>query len=122
MAEILEAAMVISFGVSWPTSIIKSYRARTAKGKSLLFLCFIFFGYVCGIAAKVISGSITGSEVMMARTIEAISAAGLRDGVRIILGGNCISERQALKIGADAYSRDLLDCVRLSRRFVLGEE
>ncbi|MBO4452304.1 MAG: hypothetical protein J5793_00060 [Clostridia bacterium] len=59
MAEILEAAMVISFGVSWPTSIIKSYRARTAKGKSLLFHCFIFFGYVCGSAAKVISGSIT---------------------------------------------------------------
>ena len=59
MAEILEAAMVISFGISWPTSIIKSYRARTAKGKSLLFLCFIFFGYVCGIAAKILSGSIT---------------------------------------------------------------
>lgn len=51
--------MVISFGISWPTSIIKSYRARTAKGKSLLFLCFIFFGYVCGIAAKILSGSIT---------------------------------------------------------------
>lgn len=59
MPEILEAAMVILFGVSWPTSIIKSYRARTAKGKSLLFLCFIFFGYVCGIAAKLISGNIT---------------------------------------------------------------
>lgn len=51
--------MVISFGVSWPTSIIKSYRARTAKGKSLLFLCFIFFGYICGIAAKIITGNIT---------------------------------------------------------------
>ena len=50
--------MVILFGISWPTSIIKSYRARTAKGKSLLFLCFIFFGYVCGIAAKLISGGI----------------------------------------------------------------
>ena len=59
MEEILEAAMVISFGVSWPTSIIKSYRARTAKGKSLLFLCFIFFGYVCGITAKIITGNIT---------------------------------------------------------------
>ena len=59
MAEILEAAMVILFGVSWPTSIIKSYRARTAKGKSLLFLCFILFGYVCGIAAKIITGNIT---------------------------------------------------------------
>lgn len=59
MAEILEAAMVISFGISWPTSIVKSYRARTAKGKSLLFLCFILFGYVCGIAAKLIAGKLT---------------------------------------------------------------
>ncbi len=59
MAEILEAAILILFVVSWPTSIIKSYRARTAKGKSLLFLCFIFFGYVCGIVAKIIAGNIT---------------------------------------------------------------
>lgn len=33
MAELLEAMMVLSFGISWPASIIKSYRARTAKGK-----------------------------------------------------------------------------------------
>ena len=30
----------------------KSYRARTAKGKSLLFLVLIEVGYVAGIAAK----------------------------------------------------------------------
>ena len=59
MAEVLEALMVISFGISWPVSILKSYRARTAKGKSLLFLCFILFGYVCGIASKLASGKIT---------------------------------------------------------------
>ena len=70
----------------------------------------------------IISGSISGSEIMMARTIELIEDAGVRDVIRIILGGNCINERQALMIGADAYSRDMLDCVRLSRRFVLGEE
>lgn len=70
----------------------------------------------------IISGSLSGSEIMMARTIEVIENAGIRDAIRIILGGNCISERQALMIGADAYSHDLLDCVRLSRRFVLGEE
>lgn len=51
--------MVICFGISWPASINKSYKARTAKGKSLLFLSFITFGYVCGIASKLLSGRIT---------------------------------------------------------------
>ncbi len=44
--------MVVSFGASWPFNVIKSYKARTAKGKSLLFLCLIFFGYIAGIASK----------------------------------------------------------------------
>lgn len=52
MAEILETVMIVSFGLSWPMNVIKSYRARTAKGKSLLFLCFILFGYVAGITGK----------------------------------------------------------------------
>ena len=34
MAQLFEAAMVVSFGISWPTSIQKSYTSRTAKGKS----------------------------------------------------------------------------------------
>lgn len=53
--ELLEAGMVICFGISWPLSIIKSFKARTAKGKSLLFLLFIFVGYICGIAWKMIA-------------------------------------------------------------------
>ncbi len=52
MAEILEIIMVVSFGASWPFNVVKSYKARTAKGKSLLFLCLIFFGYIAGIASK----------------------------------------------------------------------
>lgn len=59
MAEILEALMVISFGCSWPMNIIKSLRAKTAKGKSLMFLLLIEFGYVCGIISKLVSGNIT---------------------------------------------------------------
>lgn len=35
MAEMLEIIMIVSFGVSWPINVVKSYRARTAKGKSL---------------------------------------------------------------------------------------
>ncbi len=52
--------MVISFGISWPASILKSYRSRTAKGKSLFFLCMIWLGYVAGIIWKVIVFSKTG--------------------------------------------------------------
>lgn len=42
MAEILEVIMIMSFGASWPLNVIKSYNARTTKGKSLAFLCLIF--------------------------------------------------------------------------------
>lgn len=44
--------MLISFGASWPLNVVKSYKARTTKGKSLGFLCLIILGYVAGIASK----------------------------------------------------------------------
>lgn len=52
MSEILEIIMIVSFGASWPMGVIKSYKARTTKGKSLPFLCFIIFGYIAGIISK----------------------------------------------------------------------
>ena len=52
MSEILEIIMILSFGFSWPMNVVKSYKARTTKGKSLMFLCLIFFGYIAGIASK----------------------------------------------------------------------
>ena len=52
MSELLEIVMIVSFGASWPLNVLKSYRARTAKGKSLPFLLLIFFGYIAGIASK----------------------------------------------------------------------
>ena len=55
MAEFFEIIMVVSFGASWPLNVMKSYKARTAKGKSLSFLCLIFFGYIAGIASKLMN-------------------------------------------------------------------
>ena len=57
MAEILEVIMIVSFGASWPLNVIKSYKARTIKGKSLAFLCLIFFGYIAGIISKLLNES-----------------------------------------------------------------
>ena len=55
MSEILEIIMIVSFGASWPMNVMKSYRARTTKGKSLGFLCLIFFGYIAGITSKLMN-------------------------------------------------------------------
>ena len=55
MSEFLEILMIVSFGASWPLNVIKSYKARTTKGKSLAFLFLIFFGYIAGIASKLIN-------------------------------------------------------------------
>lgn len=52
MSEILEILMIVSFGISWPVNVMKSYKARTTKGKSLAFLILIFAGYIAGIASK----------------------------------------------------------------------
>lgn len=57
MAEILEIIMIVSFGASWPLNLMKSYKARTTKGKSLAFLLLIFFGYIAGIASKLVNES-----------------------------------------------------------------
>lgn len=55
MAELFEIIMIVSFGASWPLNVLKSYRARTTKGKSLAFLLLIFFGYIAGITSKLIN-------------------------------------------------------------------
>ena len=55
MADFLEILMILSFGVSWPLNVIKSYKSRTTKGKSLAFLLLIFFGYIAGISSKLVN-------------------------------------------------------------------
>ena len=55
MAEFFEIMMIVLFGASWPMNVMKSYKARTAKGKSILFLGFIFVGYIAGIISKFVN-------------------------------------------------------------------
>ena len=55
LVKILETLMLICFGAAWPLSIAKSWKARTAKGKSIGFLLVILMGYVAGIAKVILS-------------------------------------------------------------------
>lgn len=54
LTELMEALMVICFGISWPLNIIKAWKARTAKGTSLLFYFFIWIGYVFALIGKTV--------------------------------------------------------------------
>ena len=57
VSEVFEIMMIVSFGISWPMNVMKSYKARTTRGKSLSFLIFILVGYVCGITSKLLANT-----------------------------------------------------------------
>ena len=59
MAHLLETALLICFGLSWPFNIAKSVRSRTAKGKSVVFEILIITGYLCGLIGKFILGDLS---------------------------------------------------------------
>lgn len=58
MSELLEAAMLVCFGLSWPLNAYKNFKATTAAGSSWQFIALITTGYMAGIAAKFASGSV----------------------------------------------------------------
>jgi len=59
MGQFFEVLMLLCFGLSWPFNISKSWKSRTAKGKSLMFELVVVVGYLCGIAGKFVSGNVT---------------------------------------------------------------
>ncbi len=56
MSQLLEAIMLVCFGLSWPINLVKNIKIKSAKGMSLPFILLITFGYVAGISAKIVSG------------------------------------------------------------------
>ena len=50
-----EAGRLICFGASWPFAVMKTYKTKNVKGKSLLFLTLIILGYICGIINKILN-------------------------------------------------------------------
>ena len=56
MQSFFESIMLICFGLSWPISVYKSIKSRSAKGKSAVFIIAIIIGYNAGITGKIIGG------------------------------------------------------------------
>lgn len=55
IVQLCEIGMLVAFGFSWPFNIVKSWRSRTAKGKSVQFEYVVIFGYFIGLIGKIIT-------------------------------------------------------------------
>ena len=53
----------------------------------------------------------------MKEVIESVNRAGLRDTVKIVIGGACTSEQLRKELGADAYAEDAVSAVQLFDQF-----
>jgi 5-methyltetrahydrofolate--homocysteine methyltransferase len=62
-----------------------------------------------------LSALLSTTMPMMKDTIDAIEGAGLRDGIKILVGGAPVDQAWSDKIGADAYAEDALECVEKSK-------
>lgn len=65
-----------------------------------------------------ISALLTTTMGEMEKTIRFLEKAGLRDGVRIMVGGAPVTEEFAQRIGADAYGHDAAEAVNLAEEWL----
>jgi 5-methyltetrahydrofolate--homocysteine methyltransferase len=64
------------------------------------------------------SALLTTTMVQMKATVEALEEAGLRDSVKIMVGGAPVTDAFAGQIGADAYAPDAASAVDRARELV----
>ena len=68
-----------------------------------------------------LSGLLTVANESMKRTIAAITEAGLRSNIKIMIGGAQASDKIAEYTGADAYGKDAFEGVTLTKKWIFGE-
>jgi 5-methyltetrahydrofolate--homocysteine methyltransferase len=91
---------VVDLGIDVPTEKIVDY-VRTQKPQIL------------GLSAL-----LTTTMVVMAEVIGALKEAGLRDSVKVVIGGAAVSQDYANEIGADAYCADAFEAVSVLESLV----
>jgi methanogenic corrinoid protein MtbC1 len=74
-----------------------------------------------GATVVALSGFLTLAFENMKATVEAIKAAGLRDKVKIMIGGGQIDDQVRAFTGADAFGLDAMDAVRLAQGWIGGK-
>jgi 5-methyltetrahydrofolate--homocysteine methyltransferase len=66
------------------------------------------------------SGFLTSVYQAMKDTVDAIAAAGLRNEVKIMIGGGVMDEEIRKFAGADAYGQDAMAAVNLAKDWIGG--
>ncbi len=64
------------------------------------------------------SALLTTTMVYMPEVIKALQDAGLRDGVKVMLGGAPVNREYSDKIGADGYAPDAASAVELAKKLM----
>ena len=86
---------VVDLGVDVPAErVVEAVRANSARAVGLSVLLTTMVGSV--------------GEV-----VDALKGAGLRDGVRVAVGGACVTDEVVERYGADAMGRDAVEAVRI---------
>lgn len=67
-----------------------------------------------------LSGFLTLAYDSMKEIIEKLKAEGLRDGVKIMIGGGTVDERIVEFVGADAYGESAVDAVNIATKWMEG--
>ncbi len=67
-----------------------------------------------------LSGFLTLAFDSMKDTVQAIEEAGLRDQVKIMIGGGQITDKICAYAGADAYGDDAMEAVSLAQQWIGG--
>jgi 5-methyltetrahydrofolate--homocysteine methyltransferase len=67
-----------------------------------------------------LSGFLTLAFDSMKDTVAAIEAAGLRDRVKIMIGGGQVNDQICTYAGADAYGDDAMEAVKLAQKWMGG--
>lgn len=65
-----------------------------------------------------LSGFLTLAFDTMKETVDAIRAAGLRDNIKIMIGGGQIDDEVRRYTGADAFGRDAMEAVALAKTWL----
>jgi 5-methyltetrahydrofolate--homocysteine methyltransferase len=65
-----------------------------------------------------LSALLTTTMPEMEKVIKALESRGLRDGVKVMVGGAPVDSKFADKIGADGYGKDAGEAVQLAKTFL----
>jgi len=69
-----------------------------------------------------LSATLTTTMPNLKNTIEALQDAGLRDSVKIVIGGGAVTTACAEEIGADGYAEDVVEAINVARELVRPPE